>query len=209
MDFDNKLIKKPWGEEYQLYADSRIAIWHLLIKQGFETSFHAHPNKKTGLIIIEGGAIVSFMNDSFKIMPPDKVMIRQGVFHKTKAVVGDIRLLEVESPNNKNDLVRLEDKYGRAWTPYETGFEPLEHSISINGFTTTQCMSNQIEITNQNIDSLDFVNYLIIDGTIHKDDFIVCSPGDIVNTKTLKTMFEKFDNQQWSLKVVGFKYFSN
>ena len=47
-------------------------------------------------------------------------MIRPGLFHSTKALSKkDSIVLEIETPINKNDLVRYKDNYGRENKPYE------------------------------------------------------------------------------------------
>lgn len=45
-----RAVKKPWGEEYLLYQNDDVAIWHLYIDPKQKTSLHSHPNKKTGLV---------------------------------------------------------------------------------------------------------------------------------------------------------------
>ena len=50
---------------------------------------------------------------------PDKLMIRPGLFHSTKSLSKDSIVLEIETPINKNDLVRYKDNYGRENKPYE------------------------------------------------------------------------------------------
>ena len=51
---------------------------------------------------------------------PSKLMIRPGLFHSTKAISkkGAV-VLEIETPINKDDLVRYKDSYGRENKPYE------------------------------------------------------------------------------------------
>ena len=50
---------------------------------------------------------------------PAKLMIRPGLFHSTKALSKTAKILEIETPVNKNDLVRFRDQYGRKEKPYE------------------------------------------------------------------------------------------
>ena len=48
-NYNNRVILKPWGEEYVIFKDKKkIAITYLKLKKGFSTSLHCHPNKKTG-----------------------------------------------------------------------------------------------------------------------------------------------------------------
>ena len=116
----NVLVHKPWGYEYLVYQNNKVAIWYLRINSGEATSLHCHPRKKTGLILLSGEATVSFLNDSTNLKTPAKLVIRPGLFHSTKALSPEgIGLLELETPVDKDDLVRFEDSYGREGKAYE------------------------------------------------------------------------------------------
>ena len=80
---------------------------------------HCHPTKTTGLVVLDGIAELSFLSDKRILQGLDKVMIRRGLFHQTKALSESLLLLEIETPKDKHDLVRLSDKYGRESKPYE------------------------------------------------------------------------------------------
>jgi mannose-6-phosphate isomerase-like protein (cupin superfamily) len=115
------IVNKPWGYEYLIYENSEVALWMLHIRQNQQTSMHCHPIKTTGLVLLQGEAELSFLNDKKVVRAPEKQMIRRGLFHSTRATSeGGIFMLEIENPNDKNDLVRLSDKYGRASSGYET-----------------------------------------------------------------------------------------
>ena len=119
-DFSKLVVNKPWGYEYLMLNTPAIEVWHLFIKQHHATSMHCHPNKKTALLVLEGKAIFSSLNKSIELGPLDTVIIDAGVFHSTQALsLGGIYVLEYETPPMKHDLVRLEDKYGRALIGYE------------------------------------------------------------------------------------------
>ena len=114
-----KANRKPWGYEYLIYQNDEAAIWHLFINKWESTSMHCHPSKKTGLLVLCGGAKISFLNGHQKVFAGEKVMIRHGVFHKTMNMTSEmLQLFEIETPVNKEDIIRLEDCYGRAGMPY-------------------------------------------------------------------------------------------
>src|SRR3989344_749460 len=118
-DFSKLLVNKPWGNEYMLYNSPSIEVWNLFISYQKATSMHCHPNKKTSLIVIEGRVLFSSLNESLELTALDAVAIGSGTFHSTQcASVGGARVLEFESPPMKHDLIRLEDKYGRAQDGY-------------------------------------------------------------------------------------------
>jgi mannose-6-phosphate isomerase-like protein (cupin superfamily) len=129
--YSDVVVNKPWGSEYLVFSNSHAALWHLRIHAGCQTSLHCHPRKKTGLILLTGSASIQFLNNRSVLKSPANTMIRPGLFHSTSADQGtDLDVLELESPVDKTDIVRLEDPYGRANTPYE-GWEhttPLDHS---------------------------------------------------------------------------------
>ena len=120
VDYQNVLVRKPWGSEYLMYDNGLVSIWQLFIRHGERTSMHCHPTKKTGIILVSGEAAVSFLNDSRTLRSLAKLMIREGLFHSTSAVSPEgILVLETETPSDKENLVRLEDEYGRQEKPYE------------------------------------------------------------------------------------------
>lgn len=120
VDFTKFVVNKPWGCEYLVYSNPYIEIWHLFIKKLAATSVHCHPNKKTGLILLEGEAIFSSLNTSTKLNPLDAIIMESGVFHSTQAISeGGVHILETETPPDKYDLLRLQDKYGRVRQGYE------------------------------------------------------------------------------------------
>lgn len=120
VDFNSRVVIKPWGHEYMFYNNPEMEIWSLFIKYQRSTSMHCHPNKKTALVVLEGRALFSSLNESCELDPLDAMVIDAGVFHSTQCVSGEgLRLLEFETPPMKHDLVRLEDKYGRVEQGYE------------------------------------------------------------------------------------------
>jgi len=119
-NFKDVYVVKPWGYEYLVYENNDAALWLLYIKNGESTSLHSHPKKTTGLILLNGKAQLDFINDSKIIEAPKKEMFRRGLFHKTTALSeGGLFVLEIETPNEKKDLVRLDDTYGRIKKGYE------------------------------------------------------------------------------------------
>jgi len=119
-DYSNVVVKKPWGYEYLIFQNEIIAIWILYLKPGAQTSMHCHPNKKTSLVVLEGKAICSTLQGDIKRNTGDGLLIEKGAFHQTKADSDSgVFVMEIESPVNKRDLVRLKDEYGRQEEGYE------------------------------------------------------------------------------------------
>jgi len=117
---EHNIIRKPWGYEYIAYQNDSVALKVLHINAGERTSLHCHPSKSTGLVLLAGTAEINFIADSKLLTAPAKQMIRRGLFHQTHAVSDDgIIMFEIETPVDKDDLVRLRDNYGRKDQGYE------------------------------------------------------------------------------------------
>lgn len=135
INFNNLVVNKPWGSEYLMYSNSETELWNLYISHQKSTSMHCHPNKKTALMVVEGRALFSTLNESIELHPLDIVVMGPGIFHSTQAVSPDgLRVLEFENPPMKHDLLRLEDKYGRVNNGYE-GKEAMTASGLSSRFT--------------------------------------------------------------------------
>jgi hypothetical protein len=120
VDFSDVIVRKPWGHEYLCYRNESIAIWFLHIAHNKQTSLHCHPNKHTGFVILDGTVEVSFLRGSKVLSGLDKIHIFRARFHSSKAVSSPgAFILEIETPEDKYDLIRLEDAYGRAGESYE------------------------------------------------------------------------------------------
>ena len=198
------VVNKPWGYEYLMYENAQVALWLLHIRQGQQTSMHCHPIKTTGLVVLIGEAELAFLTDKKIVRAPEKQMIRRGLFHSTRAVSeGGIFMLEIETPNDKNDLVRLSDKYGRASSGYETAEHELDRTPECVWITepapgqTDYYKIDQISFTVTSYGALDFFDTMkdediviflrggigkYIDGRKH----LATIPGDVGRVKVVK-----------------------
>ncbi len=208
MSYDKIVVKKPWGYEYLAYENDEVGLWFLHIKQNHQTSLHCHPKKTTGLIVLDGEADVSFIDNTFKLKPGRKIMIRKGLFHATKALSKEgAFIFEIETPKNKHDIIRLEDKYGRETEPYEgKNFEmpkkedciwfnnPLSNKIDHYDFANCKIT---VQNTN-NIDDFhskeDSEHIIFLKGGILHGDNKVAQPGDVIVAKTIKRLLKTFKN---------------
>ncbi len=128
--YNNHVVIKPWGHEYQIYSDENIAVWLLYIRMGYSTSMHCHPLKKTSIVLLSGSAMSNTFQHRRYLYTGDALNIEKGVFHSTKALSNDgIYLLEIETPPKKTDLVRLRDNYGREESGYEGMLEMETHDL--------------------------------------------------------------------------------
>jgi mannose-6-phosphate isomerase-like protein (cupin superfamily) len=121
LSYLDRLIHKPWGSEFRVYEDEVTDVWSLHIRPMHRTSLHCHPNKRTALLCLEGTGTLSTCSGVAYALEPGVVLhIERGAYHRSTAGSGtSLRLIEVETPNDKFDLLRLEDDYRNPATPYE------------------------------------------------------------------------------------------
>jgi len=208
--YDKNKIIKPWGEEHVVFRDKKkLCITLLKIKSKNSTSLHCHPQKKTGFILLSGSATIQlglYKSSRRKYESPSRLMIRSGLFHSIKCISKkDLIALEFETPVNKNDLVRFEDKYGRKNTPYEG----KTCSIAINKkdikFKKNFNKSQKYKFENTVVEIkrykkiADFQKYpiknifAVISGSlVDRFNKSIFSPGDIIRTGTLLKLSETF-----------------
>ncbi|MBI5418807.1 MAG: hypothetical protein HZA60_01840 [Deltaproteobacteria bacterium] len=206
-DYEGKIVKKPWGYEYLMYRSDRIGLWYLHIDQGAQTSLHCHPGKKTGYILLAGEAQVSFLNDSMTLKALSKLMIREGLFHSTKAVSPEgVAVIEVESPPDKENLVRLDDAYGRKEKPYEgpEAATPITAQCVVlrdpspgERLTHTLHGTDLIQETFGDIAPLferppGEIILVVGGGLVSRTNDPIVSPGDVVTIGTFKRLAETF-----------------
>lgn len=213
IDFSDKIVQKIWGNEYCIYHSPQVEIWVLQIKGGFETSFHSHPNKKTALAVLGGCVKVSLFSNIFPLLPSEKMNIRHGVFHKTEAWShGGATLLEMETPPDKTNLVRMRDKYGRVGKGYETTYEKrvyfgenLKFHGKCNPIYGSECEMFAWDVKCfDHLEQFDsYHSIFVLDGAITCDAFPVISTGDATDPITLRKLIDEFGFQP--LRLLGIK----
>ena len=131
-DYTKVVVKKPWGYEYLIFGSDEIAVWILCLKPGAQTSMHCHPNKKTSLVVLEGEVVCATVAERLPRVAGQGLLLEKGVFHQTTASSdAGAFVMEIETPVDKRDLVRLADKYGREKLGYET---PDHYSGNIQNY---------------------------------------------------------------------------
>ena len=112
-------VDKPWGHE-EIFAETEDYVGKILfIRQGEALSLQYHEVKEETLRVLDGelelvtGTDVGDL-ETHLIGPETVFHISPGTLHRMVAIT-DCRLLEV-STNHLDDVVRLEDRYGRKGT---------------------------------------------------------------------------------------------
>ena len=117
MRFEVKRVEKPWGHELIWAHTDRYVGKVLHIKAGESLSLQYHERKDETIHVLRGRMVflVGESEDELREVELDEGMsfrVQPGTLHRMTAV-SDCDLLEASTPE-LDDVVRLEDRYGRA-----------------------------------------------------------------------------------------------
>jgi mannose-6-phosphate isomerase-like protein (cupin superfamily) len=111
-----QIVDKPWGYEL-IWAHTERYVGKILhINKGESLSYQYHRVKDETVRLLEGAMDMDLESDNRKstirLKPGDCLHITPGMKHRMTAVE-TCDVLEVSTPE-LDDVVRLEDRYGRA-----------------------------------------------------------------------------------------------
>jgi len=115
----SRFVNKPWGHEEIFAVTDHYAGKILAIKAGESLSLQYHEKKEETLRVLEGRVTFESGREKNNLLeeelgPGETFHIPPGLIHRMTAVT-DCSLLEVSTPD-LDDVVRLEDRYGREGT---------------------------------------------------------------------------------------------
>jgi mannose-6-phosphate isomerase len=118
--FDPQRVEKPWGSELIWALSEDYAGKILFVKAGEALSLQFHNVKDESWYVLEGrarlqlGKVGEGVLEEQVIVTGEAFRFRPGTVHRVKAL-DDTSILEVSTPH-LDDVVRLEDSYGREGT---------------------------------------------------------------------------------------------
>ncbi len=111
-------VAKPWGHELVFAENERYAGKILHLDGGHRLSLQYHERKDETLYVLNGEVALSVEIEGemqvIRLQTGEAFRIRAGVRHRL-AAEADCDIVEVSSPE-LDDVVRLEDAYGRQGT---------------------------------------------------------------------------------------------
>jgi mannose-6-phosphate isomerase-like protein (cupin superfamily) len=120
MSIRPRRVEKPWGYELIWALSEHYCGKILFVRAGEALSLQFHKVKDESWYVLEGRAEIELgapghsVLDAEVIRPGAAYRLRPGTVHRVLALE-DTRILEVSTPHLE-DVVRLEDSYGRAGT---------------------------------------------------------------------------------------------
>lgn len=110
-----RIVEKPWGHEEIWAETSRYAGKFLIIRKGLRLSRQYHAQKEESICVLEGTLSLELGDGEIQVVdlhPGQSWHITPGTVHRFCAPHGDVRLVEVSTPE-LHDVVRLHDDFAR------------------------------------------------------------------------------------------------
>lgn len=113
----HRRVLRPWGS-YESVADAqRFQVKRIVVKPGEQLSLQMHHHRAEHWIVVRGTARVHKGSESFLLSEDQSAYIPLGTVHRLENPgVIPLELIEVQTGSylGEDDIVRLEDTYGRA-----------------------------------------------------------------------------------------------
>jgi mannose-6-phosphate isomerase len=118
--FEPRRVEKPWGSEL-IWADTELYVGKVLfVRAGHSLSLQFHKEKDESWYVQDGRATLELGDVGQAVLNQEVIAAgssfryRPGTVHRVTAIE-DTTILEVSTPH-LDDVVRLEDRYGREGT---------------------------------------------------------------------------------------------
>jgi len=116
----HKRTYRPWGYYQNIDLGERFQVKRIMVKPGAKTSTQIHYHRAEHWVVVEGTAKVIRGNETLLIHENESVYLPMGIKHRIENP-GKIALhfIEVQSGSylGEDDIVRIEDAYGRVSVP--------------------------------------------------------------------------------------------
>jgi mannose-1-phosphate guanylyltransferase/mannose-6-phosphate isomerase len=112
----HRTVYRPWGSFTVLEEGQRFKIKRIVVKPGASLSLQMHHHRSEHWVVISGMAKVVNAERELMVRPDESTYIRAGAVHRlTNPGTIDCVMIEVQTGDyvGEDDIVRLEDKYGR------------------------------------------------------------------------------------------------
>jgi mannose-1-phosphate guanylyltransferase/mannose-6-phosphate isomerase len=113
----HRVVHRPWGSYDSLEAGERFQVKRIVVKPGASLSLQKHHHRAEHWIVVSGTAEVTCGDKVFLLSENQSTYIPLGSVHRLRNPGKvSLELIEVQSGSylGEDDIVRLDDVYGRA-----------------------------------------------------------------------------------------------
>ena len=113
----HRTVHRPWGSYTVLEEQSSYKMKRVVVSPGRQLSLQMHHHRSEHWVVVEGAALVTNGDEEFMLFPSQSTYIPAGTRHRleNRGVI-DLAIIEVQTGTylGEDDIVRFEDRYGRA-----------------------------------------------------------------------------------------------
>lgn len=113
---NHPLVERPWGSYRSIHNGERVQVKHIVVKPGGRLSLQYHHKRAEHWVVVQGTARVTRGDEVTMLGADQSTYIPIGMAHRLENP-GDtpVHLVEVQTGSylGEDDIVRLEDTYGR------------------------------------------------------------------------------------------------
>lgn len=114
-EFEIYQEERPWGNFRQFTHNTPSTVKIIFVKKGEALSLQYHNNRTEFWKILSGTPKVAIGESTIHAKKGDEFTIMPKTNHRVSSVDTDTEFLEIAYGDfNESDVIRLEDKYGRA-----------------------------------------------------------------------------------------------
>jgi mannose-1-phosphate guanylyltransferase/mannose-1-phosphate guanylyltransferase/mannose-6-phosphate isomerase len=114
-EFDIYQEERPWGNFRQFTHNENTTVKILTVNPNTSLSLQYHNNRTEFWKVISGHPVVTIGDQKAKANPGDEFKIEKLQPHRLEAEEESVQVLEIAYGDfDESDIIRLEDKYGRA-----------------------------------------------------------------------------------------------
>ncbi|HBB49647.1 TPA: mannose-6-phosphate isomerase [Candidatus Nomurabacteria bacterium] len=107
--------ERPWGNFRQLTHNSFSTVKVISIDPESSLSLQYHNNRSEFWRVLSGHPLLTIGEKIITAKPGDEFMIKKQQKHRIETKNDSAQLLEISSGDfDEEDIIRIEDKYGRA-----------------------------------------------------------------------------------------------
>jgi mannose-1-phosphate guanylyltransferase / mannose-6-phosphate isomerase len=112
----HRLVHRPWGTYQSIDMGERFQVKRITVKPGAKISLQKHAKRAEHWIVVKGSARVTRDSEVLTLDENMSTYIPIGCVHRLENIGDEVlHLIEVQSGSylGEDDIVRLEDSYGR------------------------------------------------------------------------------------------------
>lgn len=106
--------ERPWGGFREFVKNETATVKILFVKKGEVFSLQKHHYRNEFWRVLSGDPDITIESKTVRAKAGDEFEISPETSHRIKASVNNVEVLEISIGEfDENDIIRIEDKYGR------------------------------------------------------------------------------------------------